>query len=84
MLGIHIIVFENKFQVIYRVIVINFTWSVIRVIPLQHPQISRDFGSFSNFLEKLETSFDTIIENMYSMFGLFFQFFQGGSQVILN
>ena len=27
------------------------------VFPLQHPQISRDFDSFSKFLEKLETSF---------------------------
>ena len=26
-------------------------------LPLQHPQISRDFDSFSKFLEKLETSF---------------------------
>ena len=37
----------NKFQVICRVIVTNFTWSGMRVF---HPQISRDFDSFLNSL----------------------------------
>ena len=54
----------NKYFVVYykfwidcRSIIIKIIWSDFWVFPLQHPQISSDFDSFSNFLEKLETFF---------------------------
>ena len=42
------------------VFVTKIIWSVICVFPLQHPQISRDFDSVSNFLENLEIFFGSI------------------------
>ena len=51
---------QNKFRIICRVFVTEIVRSVICAFPLQHPQISCNFGSFSNFLEKLETYLGTI------------------------
>ena len=68
-----------KFGINCRSIIIKIIWSEFWVFPLQHPQISRDFDSFSNFLEKLEISFWSIFW-YYVQHELvhFFQFFPGG------
>ena len=55
------IFFKNKLQIICKVFVTKITYSHICVFPSHHPQISRDFDSFSNFLEKQKTSFRSIV-----------------------
>ena len=70
---------QNKFQVNCKVLVPKITWSHICVFPLHLPRNGPDLDSFSDFLEKLETSFGTIFWYYVQHFELiFFQSFPGG------
>ena len=55
----------------------QITWSHISVVQLQHPRKSLDLDSFSDFLEKLEAYFGTIIwyylQQVQVTFSSFFQ-----------
>ena len=74
----------QKIQIYCGVLKTKIAWSDTCVFPLQHPQISRDFGSFSNFLEKLGTSFGIIFDIMYYIIRFIFPVLSRGSQLIIH
>ena len=50
----------------------EITWLHLCVFPLDHPRNSRDFDSFSDFLEKLEISFGATLRYYVHTLGKFF------------
>ena len=71
--------FLSKFQIHREPTLIKFLSSNISFTPLQPPQKHTHFYSFSNFLEKLETSLCTILSSMYNIIRFIVSSsFQGG------